>query len=145
MAEAKFLNRATRYRRRVKEPGRKVRRGPTTHYIWRIDPEELPRTRLGHRRLNGRMFSWDDPPVVDSTTGERGHPGLDKHCRCWAEPVPDEEPALAPAESSAGETRREAQPGAGDTGQKAQPGAGNSGQEAQPGTGDSDDNLRAGH
>ncbi len=135
MAEAKFLNRAGRYRRRVKEPGRRVRRGPTTHYIWRIEPDDLPRTRSGHRRLNGRKFSWDDPPVVDNTTGERGHPGLDKYCRCWAEPVPDDEPAPAPAAETSG----------GDTGQEAQPGAGETGQEAQPGAGDSDDNLRAGH
>lgn len=99
MAEAKFTNRAARYQRRVKEPGRQVRRGPTTHYIWRINPEDVPRTRSGHRRLNGGMFNWDDPPVVDSTTGERGHPGLDKYCRCWAEPVPDEELGRGGAEA----------------------------------------------
>ena len=40
-------------------------------------------------RLNGKKFRWDDPPVVDIRTGERGHPGMDKHCRCYAEPVSD--------------------------------------------------------
>ncbi len=83
--EKKWINRAPRYRRER----RAFPRGGTTHYVWRIHRQDLSRTRPGHLRLNGRKFRWDDPPVVDIRTGERGHPGMDKHCRCYAEPVSD--------------------------------------------------------
>lgn len=79
----KWINRSPRYRRgRGASP-----RDGTTHYIWRIRPQDLARTRPGHLRLNGNKFRWDTPPVVDMRTGERGHPGMDKHCRCYAEPA----------------------------------------------------------
>ncbi len=44
------------------------------------------RVREGHRRLNGKIFHWDDPPVVDDK-GRRCHPGEDYQCRCVAIPV----------------------------------------------------------
>lgn len=47
------------------------------------------RVRRDHRRLNGKIFSWDDPPVIDTRTGRRGHPGDDYQCRCVAIPVFD--------------------------------------------------------
>lgn len=82
--------RAPRYRREMEASrGAVAMRGSTTRYTWRIDPVDLSRTRPDHRKLNGKTFRWDDPPVVNGRTGERGHPGMDKHCRCWAEPVPD--------------------------------------------------------
>lgn len=37
------------------------------------------------RRLQGMIFSWDDPPTLDD--GMRGHPGTFPNCRCFAEPV----------------------------------------------------------
>lgn len=45
------------------------------------------RVRESHRRLNGKIFRWDDPPVVDEKTGRRCHPGEDYQCRCVAIPV----------------------------------------------------------
>lgn len=48
-----------------------------TGYVWRTSGDE--RVRPEHRALNGRKFSWDDPPEV-------GHPGQDYNCRCTAEP-----------------------------------------------------------
>ncbi|MDR1706162.1 MAG: hypothetical protein LBS19_15970 [Clostridiales bacterium] len=37
--------------------------------------------------LNGKKFSWSDPPVVDGRSGRRCHPGQDYQCRCAALPV----------------------------------------------------------
>lgn len=45
------------------------------------------RVRKGHKKLNGKRFSWNDPPVVDERTGRRAHPGEDYQCRCVALPV----------------------------------------------------------
>lgn len=44
---------------------------------------------LGGRVLQGRVFSWDDPPTLDD--GMTGHPGTFPNCRCFAEPVFDAE------------------------------------------------------
>lgn len=40
-----------------------------------------------HRQLSGQIFSVDDPPVIDSRTGERGYPGQLINCRCTFRPV----------------------------------------------------------
>jgi len=37
------------------------------------------------KRLQGMIFSWDDPPTLDD--GMKGHPGTFPNCRCFAEPV----------------------------------------------------------
>jgi SPP1 gp7 family putative phage head morphogenesis protein len=41
------------------------------------------------KRLQGMIFSWDDPPTLDD--GMTGHPGTFPNCRCFAEPVFDVE------------------------------------------------------
>ena len=40
------------------------------------------------KRMQGRIFSWDEPPTLDD--GTRGHPGTFPRCRCFAEPIFDE-------------------------------------------------------
>lgn len=45
------------------------------------------RVRESHRKLNGRIFRWDNPPETDD--GRRCHPGEDYQCRCCAIPVFD--------------------------------------------------------
>lgn len=40
------------------------------------------RVRKSHHRLNGHIFSWDNPPETDG--GRRCHPGEDYQCRCCA-------------------------------------------------------------
>lgn len=40
------------------------------------------RVRNSHHRLNGHIFSWDDPPETDG--GRHCHPGEDYQCRCCA-------------------------------------------------------------
>ena len=37
--------------------------------------------------LNGKVYSFDDPPVIDERTGERGLPGVLINCRCRMLPV----------------------------------------------------------
>lgn len=41
------------------------------------------------KRLQGMIFSWDKPPTLDD--GMTGHPGTFPRCRCFAEPVFDDE------------------------------------------------------
>jgi SPP1 gp7 family putative phage head morphogenesis protein len=46
------------------------------------------RVRPMHRKLNGRHFSWDNPPECDP--GIHAHPGAVFNCRCYAAPdVPE--------------------------------------------------------
>lgn len=42
-----------------------------------------------HVRYNGKIFSFDDPPIIDENTGERGIPGQAINCRCTMNPVID--------------------------------------------------------
>ena len=83
--KAKFLARqetkllVAEYRKnRFKEHG-------VTQYIWKAVMDE--RTRELHRELNGRIFSWDSPPIIDARTGETGSPAQAFGCRCVAIPV----------------------------------------------------------
>jgi SPP1 gp7 family putative phage head morphogenesis protein len=55
-----------------------------THYVWTTSLDERVRER--HAELDGKVFAWDDPPVVDERTGRREHPGGDYQCRCSAVP-----------------------------------------------------------
>lgn len=54
-------------------------------YEWSSSGDE--RVRRSHRKLDGCIFSWDDPPETDG--GRRCHPGQDFQCRCCALPVFD--------------------------------------------------------
>lgn len=55
-------------------------------YRWSTSMDS--RVREGHKSLNGKEFSWDEPPIVDKK-GRRCHPGEDYECRCVAIPVFD--------------------------------------------------------
>lgn len=61
-------------------------------YIWETSGDEKVRPTHGgsnnHRILNGRTFEWSSPPVVDSASGRRRHPGEDYGpCRCVARAI----------------------------------------------------------
>lgn len=43
--------------------------------------------RREHIEMSGNVYSFDDPPVIDSKTGERGIPGQLPGCRCRMVPV----------------------------------------------------------
>ena len=51
-------------------------------YIWSTSGDS--RVRTSHAALNNKRFQWSDPPVVDTKTGRRCHPGEDYQCRCVA-------------------------------------------------------------
>lgn len=52
-----------------------------------LEARKTGHTSNNHRILNGRIFSWDEPPIVDSATGRRCNPGEDYGCRCVAAPI----------------------------------------------------------
>jgi SPP1 gp7 family putative phage head morphogenesis protein len=49
-------------------------------YKWSARSSKL--TRPDHWALNGKIFSYDNPPIVDRSTGRRGNPGEDFNCLC---------------------------------------------------------------
>ena len=51
-------------------------------YRWSSSHDE--RVRHDHRDLNGKIFTWDSPPVTNKRTGARNNPGEDWGCRCVA-------------------------------------------------------------
>ena len=61
-------------------------------YRWHNSGDEA--VRDSHRiykgkKLQGMIFSWDNPPTLDD--GMTGHPGTFPRCRCFAEPIFDDE------------------------------------------------------
>jgi SPP1 gp7 family putative phage head morphogenesis protein len=53
-----------------------------SRFIWRTARDN--RVRESHEELEGKVFAWNDPPIVD---GEPSLPGEPINCRCQAEPV----------------------------------------------------------
>lgn len=53
-------------------------------YIWHTVQDIY--VRKAHRKLNGTIQKWDDPPIAEEN-GDRHHPGMFPNCRCFAEPV----------------------------------------------------------
>ena len=49
-------------------------------FVWNtiLDTKERPE----HRKLNGKIFRFDNPPIIDERTGQRGLPGETYNCRC---------------------------------------------------------------
>jgi SPP1 gp7 family putative phage head morphogenesis protein len=58
-----------------------------TRYVWGSSGDQ--RERADHRRLNGQVFSWDNPPITDTRTGQKNNPGEDWNCRCFSIPIVD--------------------------------------------------------
>lgn len=56
-----------------------------TRYRWSTSHDE--RVRPDHAKLNGKVYSFDSPPVTCSKTGARNNPGEDFNCRCIAVPI----------------------------------------------------------
>ena len=45
------------------------------------------RTRHLHKELNGKIFDFRNPPIIDAHTGQRGNPGETYNCRCLSIPI----------------------------------------------------------
>ena len=54
-------------------------------YVWTAVRD--PRTRPLHKKLNGQIFYYNKPPIIDEHTGQRGNPGQTFRCRCVDRPV----------------------------------------------------------
>lgn len=55
-------------------------------YVW-IHTGGGRHPREEHIAMSGNTYRYDDPPVIDKRTGERGNPGDAVFCRCIAKPV----------------------------------------------------------
>jgi SPP1 gp7 family putative phage head morphogenesis protein len=53
-------------------------------YQWSTSHDS--RVRHDHKELDGKIFSFDDPPVVNDR-GDKKNPGEDFNCRCLAIPI----------------------------------------------------------
>lgn len=69
-------------------------------YRWSTSHDE--RVRPSHADLDGQVFSWDDPPIVDE---EEANPGEPIQCRCIALPIIAE--LEAPEEAATGQEPEE--------------------------------------
>jgi len=49
------------------------------------------RERPLHHELNNKVFRFDDPPIIDARTGQKGLPGQTYNCRCTFSPYIDGE------------------------------------------------------
>lgn len=54
-----------------------------TEYIWTTSKDS--RVRKSHSELDGKKFSWSNPP--QNSDGRKCHPGEDFQCRCIGRPV----------------------------------------------------------
>jgi SPP1 gp7 family putative phage head morphogenesis protein len=55
-------------------------------YIWRHTSGSRHPRKL-HIEMSGSTFRYDDPPVIDDRTGERGIPGQAINCACRMQPI----------------------------------------------------------
>jgi len=56
-----------------------------THFRWHTIMDG--RERESHKKLNGELCSFANPPIIDERTGQRGLPGQTYNCRCTFSPV----------------------------------------------------------
>lgn len=64
----------------------KLRKLGCESYIW-VHSGGSRYPRKDHEEMDGNQYRWDDPPIIDERTGERGTPGQAIFCRCIAKPV----------------------------------------------------------
>lgn len=64
----------------------RVRGNPSGLYP---NPSATGKTTADHFHLDGQIFEYANPPVVDERTGRRANPGEDYQCRCTAAPLLD--------------------------------------------------------
>jgi SPP1 gp7 family putative phage head morphogenesis protein len=63
----------------------RARNAGSVKYIWYTRHDD--RVRHDHEELNGKIFFWSQPPVVDKKRGRHAHPGEDYGCRCFSRPI----------------------------------------------------------
>ena len=60
-----------------------------THFKWHtiLDGRERPL----HKELDGKIFRFDNPPIIDERTGQKGLPSQTYNCRCTFSPYIDKD------------------------------------------------------
>ena len=93
-AKAKFLARQETSLLMSKMREQRMKSVGITKYRWATSHDEKVRPENGnnpmgpnHKILDGKIFSFDDPPITDRRTGAKNNPGEDFNCRCVAVPV----------------------------------------------------------
>lgn len=85
--KAKFLARQETSLFMTKFKETRYRDAGIEKYKWRrVAGSAAHPVRPMHKALDGKIFSWDSPPVT-SPTGDRNNPGQDYNCRCVAVPI----------------------------------------------------------
>lgn len=51
-------------------------------YFYEWDTAGDEKVRKDHRKLDGKIYKFTEPPIVNSYTGAKGNPGFDFNCRC---------------------------------------------------------------
>jgi SPP1 gp7 family putative phage head morphogenesis protein len=85
--KAKFLARQETSLFMSKYRHQRFSQGGVKQYKWSTAHDE--RVRDSHKRLDGRVFQYDDPPITDRATGAKNAPGEDYNCRCLDIPLLD--------------------------------------------------------
>lgn len=66
---------------------RKLQACGVKHFEW-VYTYASKEPRIFHRdTLNGQIFEFDNPPVIDRSTGEKGFPGQLVNCKCMMRPI----------------------------------------------------------
>lgn len=88
--KAKFLARQETALLTAKLKEERYKAAGVNQYIWKcVAGSKLHPVRPSHKVLDGKVFSFDDPPVT-TMPGEperRNNPGEDYNCRCYAKPL----------------------------------------------------------
>ena len=96
---AKFIARQESHMAREKITKNSAKSLGFNHYVWqtvgdyKVRPMGGTASYMGdnHKRLDGKIFSFDDPPIVDRIKGRRCNPGEDFGCRCTARVIIEDE------------------------------------------------------
>ncbi len=102
--KAKFLARQETAIYMSKYHEQRYREAGVGRYIWSTSHDAKVRPALGthgtdnHRVLEGRIFEFSKPPIVDTATGRRKNPGQDYNCRCTPIPILDTQTDKAAAD-----------------------------------------------
>ena len=81
LSKAKFLAKQETSLLTSKYREQRYKSAGVNKYKWEIRGF---RTRDDHRKLQGQIFTWDTPPITNTKTGARNHPGEDYNCYCTA-------------------------------------------------------------
>ena len=84
-SKAKFLASQETRILQAKYSEQKYKEIGVKRYKWSTSKDIV--VRSAHKKLDGQMFYFDAPPIVDEKTGRRANPGEDFGCRCERIPI----------------------------------------------------------